>query len=224
MKMTAKLENISRILNLGSWILERWKAHNIRIWKSSHLLFMGCLTFGPLESRAEGKDLDTISLFGKLVCRIPPRFSILNPWTVNMMKYDHGYINATWQKGFCSFELLITCMRAKSLQSYLTLRDPMDCSPPGSSVHGILQARILEWVAMPSSRGSSQPRDQIYASYISCIARWILYHHCHLGSLLISWLWVNQKGDDSGKPSLIAWVLWSRKFSLVGCRRESQRD
>ena len=37
--------------------------------------------------------------------------------------------------------------------------DPLDCSPPGSSVHGILQARILEWVAMPSSRGSSQPRD-----------------------------------------------------------------
>ena len=45
------------------------------------------------------------------------------------------------------------CLHAKSLQSYLTLCDPMDCSPPGSSVHGILQARILEWVAMPFSRG-----------------------------------------------------------------------
>ena len=45
--------------------------------------------------------------------------------------------------------------------------DPMDCSPPGSSVHGILQARILEWVAMPSSRGSSPPRDQ---TCISCTA------------------------------------------------------
>ena len=41
----------------------------------------------------------------------------------------------------------------------LTLCDPMDCKPPGSSVHGILQARILEWFAMPSSKGSSQPRD-----------------------------------------------------------------
>ena len=50
-------------------------------------------------------------------------------------------------------------VRAKSLQSCLTLYDPMDCSPPGSSVHGILQARILEWLAMPSSRGSSPPRD-----------------------------------------------------------------
>ena len=44
-------------------------------------------------------------------------------------------------------------------QSCLTLYDPMDCSLPGSSVHGILQARILEWVAMPSSRGSSPPRE-----------------------------------------------------------------
>ena len=47
--------------------------------------------------------------------------------------------------------------RAKSLQSCLTLWNPMDCGPPGSSVYGILQARTLEWVAVPSSRGSSQP-------------------------------------------------------------------
>ena len=46
-----------------------------------------------------------------------------------------------------------------------TLCDPMDCSLPGSSVHGILQARILEWVAMPFSRGSSQPRDPIWVSH-----------------------------------------------------------
>ena len=50
-------------------------------------------------------------------------------------------------------------MRAHSLLSCLTLCDPMDCSLPGSSVHGILQARILEWVAMSSSKGSSQPWD-----------------------------------------------------------------
>ena len=50
-----------------------------------------------------------------------------------------------------------------------TLCDPMDCSPPGSSVHGILQARILEWVAMPSSRGSPQPRDETQVSLsLSC--------------------------------------------------------
>ena len=49
----------------------------------------------------------------------------------------------------------------------LTLCDPMDCSLPGSSVHGILQAKILEWGAVPFSRGSSQPRNQ---TRVSCIA------------------------------------------------------
>ena len=56
-----------------------------------------------------------------------------------------------------------------SLQLCLTLCKPVDCSSPASSVHGILQARILEWVAMPSSRGSSQPRDWTCVSYVSCI-------------------------------------------------------
>ena len=53
--------------------------------------------------------------------------------------------------------LLCACLHAKSLQLYPTLCYPVDCSPPGSSVHGILQARILEWVAMPSSRRCPNP-------------------------------------------------------------------
>ena len=57
-------------------------------------------------------------------------------------------------------------MHAKSLQSCLTLCDPMDCSLPGFSVHEIFQARTLEWVGMPSSRGSSGPRDQTRVSYV----------------------------------------------------------
>ena len=65
---------------------------------------------------------------------------------------------------------------AKSLQWYLTLCNPMDCSPQGSSVHGSLQARIQEWVATPSSRGSSRPRDRILISYVSCVGRQVLYH------------------------------------------------
>ena len=56
----------------------------------------------------------------------------------------------------CVCECVCVCVFA---QSYLTLHDPMDCSPPGSSVHGILQARIPEWVAVPFSRGSSWIRD-----------------------------------------------------------------
>ena len=55
---------------------------------------------------------------------------------------------------------LHTCMHAcMHDQSFLTPCNPIDCSPPASSVHGILQSRILEWVAMPSSRESSRPRD-----------------------------------------------------------------
>ena len=65
-------------------------------------------------------------------------------------------------------------------QSCLTLCDSMDCSPPGSSVPGILQARILEWVAMFSSRGSSRPRDQTHVSDVSCIGKGVLNHLCHL--------------------------------------------
>ena len=61
---------------------------------------------------------------------------------------------------------------AKSLQSCPTLCNPTECSPPDSSVHGILQARILEWVTMPSSRGSSQPKDR---TQVSCAGRGVLY-------------------------------------------------
>ena len=66
-------------------------------------------------------------------------------------------------------------MHAKSLQSCLMLCNPVDHSPPGFSVHGILQARMLEWVATPLSRGSSQPGDRTQVSYVSCIDRQVPY-------------------------------------------------
>ena len=58
-------------------------------------------------------------------------------------------------------------------QSCLFLCDPTNYSSPASSVHGPFQVRILEWIAISSSRGSSQPRDQ---TWVSCTGRWILYH------------------------------------------------
>ena len=64
-------------------------------------------------------------------------------------------------------------------QSCLTFCDPMNCSLPGSSVQGILQARILEWVDISFFKGSSHSRDEIL---ISCLTgRGIIYHECHLG-------------------------------------------
>ena len=67
----------------------------------------------------------------------------------------------------CVCVFVRACMCAKSLHSCRTLCDLMDCSPPGSFIRGILQARILEWVAMPSSKGSSQPSDRTQVSHIA---------------------------------------------------------
>ena len=66
-------------------------------------------------------------------------------------------------------------VRVRSL-SRVQLRDHMDCSSPGSSVHGILQATVLEWVAISFSKGSSQPRDRTHISHVSCFTRQILHH------------------------------------------------
>ena len=78
------------------------------------------------------------------------------------------YVANTVYLSFICF--LTVCMHAKLLQLCPTLCKPMDCSPPDSSVPGILQARILEGIAMPSSRGSSQSRDGTCVSWVSCIA------------------------------------------------------
>ena len=75
-----------------------------------------------------------------------------------------------------------SAIRAKLLPSCVTVCKPTDCSPPGSSVHGILQARILEWAAISSSRGSSRPRDRTRVSYVSCIGRKVPYHEDQLWS------------------------------------------
>ena len=80
-------------------------------------------------------------------------------WVINMVKYIRAWGHA------------------KSLQLCPTLCDPIDCSLPPSSVHGILQTRILEWVAMPSFRGLINLH-----LYVSCISRQALYHQCYLGS------------------------------------------
>ena len=70
------------------------------------------------------------------------------------------------EKGWC-------CLVAKSCP---TLCDPVDCSPPSSSVHGIFQARILEWVTSSYSRGSFWSKDQTHIFCVSCVGRQIIYH------------------------------------------------
>ena len=76
----------------------------------------------------------------------------------------------------------------------------MNCSPPGSSIHGILQARTLEWIAMPSSRASSWPKDQSQVSPASCIGRWVCLFVCFL-PLVASGKTKKRKGQTANKGS-----------------------
>ena len=102
-------------------------------------------------------------------------------WQLDAQKDKDMCFSLEFPEGNNPINTLILCC-AQSLQLCPTLCDPMDHSLLGSSVHGILQARILEWVAMPSSRGSSPPRDRTQVSYVSCIGRQVLYHQLQLGS------------------------------------------
>jgi len=99
------------------------------------------------------------------LCSWGPRFS---PGSGNYIPHTvNKSLHAVTKDPVCM------CMHA---QPCLTLYDSMGCNPPGNSVHGILQAGILERVAISNSRGSSQPRDQTHVSLVSCVGRWILYH------------------------------------------------
>ena len=90
-------------------------------------------------------------------------FELLNNFLEEM---DRKVLN--FHKNLCIDTERVFCLCAYvSLLSCPTPCDPMGCSPRGSSVHGILQTRILEWVPMPSFRGSSQPRDQTQVSRIA---------------------------------------------------------
>ena len=93
------------------------------------------------------------------------------PWKLHLKLFSI-------QSDLTDIPTLVSCIHGCvcMLQLYPTLYDPMDCSPPGSSLHGILQAGILEWIAMSASRGLSQPRDRTHFSPVSCIGRQVLYH------------------------------------------------
>ena len=98
-----------------------------------------------------------------------------------------------------------TCVHA---QLCLTVYDPMDCSLPGSSVHGIIPARILEWVAISFSKGSSQHRDWTRVSWGSCFGRWILNHWATQGSLWLEGAGCQMLAILTRPYSKWSWVLW----------------
>ena len=103
-------------------------------------------------------------------------------------------------------------------QSCPTLCDPMDCSPSGSSVHGIFQAIVLEWIAISFSRGSSQPRDRTQGSNPGLLhCRQMLYHLSHQGShfslfmfnILVKWVENHWKNFHHGTTSQV--FTWKSK-------------
>ena len=100
-------------------------------------------------------------------------------WAPHSQGQESGHKNAGILFGNIGFPLgngddlcvcVCVCTRAKLLQARPTFCNPMDHSPPGSSVRGILQARILEWVAISSSRGSFWPRDWTQVSTFPALA------------------------------------------------------
>ena len=95
---------------------------------------------------------------------------------------DKGVYETEWKKTDRRSLGVLSKAQRLCAQSCVTLCEPMDCSPPGSSVHGISQARILEGAAISCPRGSSGPWNLILVSCISCISRQILLTLWHLGS------------------------------------------
>ena len=89
----------------------------------------------------------------------------------NLLQHHSSKASVPWCSAFFRWKMWSVC----ACQVASIMCNSMDCSQPGFSVHGILQARTLEWVAMPSSRGPSLSRDQTCISYISCIGRHVPY-------------------------------------------------
>ena len=127
------------------------------------MMILGCVQSIPILTLIPGRKFPGIYLPSMVSCRVVRWGDLPNIWKPEEKSsiLPMGYIHA--------------CMLGR-----VRLCDPMDCSSPGSSAHGILQARILEWVAISFSRGSSQSRDQTHVFCGSCIGRSIPHHWAFL--------------------------------------------
>ena len=169
---------------------ERWAEESITGQLSEVLEFhenfsLGMISLGVLSSKSLCREI----FCQLLVCQFFPSrkvlgislvaqfrfytFSARGSGSISGQRTKNPYAAGCGQRYNGSFCLSLWFVRAESCSS---LCDPVDYSLPDSSVHGVLQAKILEWVAIPFSRGFSQPRDQTHISHISCIGRWILYN------------------------------------------------
>ena len=141
-------------------------------------LFSSSCAFLNLLQHTE-RNIKYRKVFASNMCLpLPPHFPVPSPSSslLGNLVIKHGYADhglpemlALMWKGQLS-RVAALCAMWQIAQSCLILCNPVDCNPPGSSVHRILQATILVWVAISLSRGSSQPRDRTWVSCSSCIA------------------------------------------------------
>ena len=148
-------------MKIRSLVLSRWIPHGWYKWEWRTFLWGNFWEQGSLH-------LDQ-SINQPIICQSPR-------YIYPLLKLPLLLFGKTLDEAFKAGSSL----HAALLQSCPILFNSMDYSLPGSSVHGSLQARILEWVATSSSRGSSQPRDRTCICYISFIRRLILYHQRQL--------------------------------------------
>ena len=134
--------------------------------------------------------------------------------TVTYINISVNVLTVTWSlEGWLMTKVILMYMKwseMKAAQSCATLCNSMDCSLPGSSVHGILQARILEWVAIPFSRESSKPRDQ---TQVSCTAgsfftSWATREAQYMKGIRPSWVYFrNARFISHEGLSIICWHI-----------------
>ena len=157
------LRNVMSYLGLSyglNFILPKfiWWSPNPQYLRMSSYLEMGLLQTQLVELG-----------WGRTRGRWAPNPAWVVTWT--LMRWTE---NITWRLELCDHKPRNTKCLTCVFSHVSILVTPMDCSPPGSSVHGILQARIQEWVAISYSKGSSWPRDQTQILCISCMGRRIL--------------------------------------------------
>ena len=128
----------------------------------------------PKEQQPKNKPLNPSSFhplhqYNPVSATCPHLLSELLPWSPIWASWP-----CPWPIHLFSTQPVLGALLCSVTQSLQILCDPMDCSTPGSSLHGILQAGILEWVDISYFRGFSLPRDRTWVSWVSCIGRWIL--------------------------------------------------
>ena len=224
-KLLARLLSLWKCSESGSFLLSLWwewllepkgkeffkgdKSEFSGGWLAHHqgyiMHFYFWSTAGPLADRSKGP--------------LTGYKSQLVTWSQSStMNFPYGSSQTRfWHTSFFSI-FLRTCECMLGCCSHIWLCNPMVYSPPGSSVHGILQVGILEWVVISFSRGSSWPRDQTPHLLRLLHCRQILYHGATWKNLKFHKIFTVKQWPESSSSVHSSW--WSLKETLQGCARE----